>query len=71
MTRNQALTKARANYRAHNAAVIAHLFRGAPRPADWAYGHRNGWFTVAGFNFSTDEIVGVAYDHTQGGWAYL
>lgn len=71
MNREQALIQARSNYRAYNAAVIENLFRGAAKPVEATYGHRNGWFLVEGFNFSTDEVSGAAYDHNQSGWAYL
>jgi len=71
MTRTQALEIARANHRAHAAADIANLFRGAAKPNDADFGHRNGWYLVGAFNFSTDEITGVQYDFTQAGFAYL
>lgn len=75
MTRTEALEVARTNYKAHRAAVIAHMFGRTPgsieSEIDERHGYRHGWYTVGEFCFITDEITGVPYDHTQGGWAYL
>lgn len=35
------------------------------------YGYKHGWYTIGDYNFNDDEITGIPYDHTQGGWAYL
>lgn len=72
MTRTEALEIARRNHAANTKERIEVLFRGAPEYDEHAkYGYRHGWYTVGEFCFSTDEITGVPYDHTQGGWAFL
>ena len=72
MTRTEALEIARANYAANTKANIDFTFGRAPAYDAFAlYGYRHGWYYAGGFCFSTDEITGVPYDHTQGGWAYL
>lgn len=72
MNRNQALEIARSNYEAHTTARINHLFKRGPAFDEQAdFGYRHGWYSVGDFCFNTDEITGIPYDHTQGGWAYL
>ena len=72
MERNDALSLAKVNYAAHRKAIIENLFRGADLPDELlAYGYRHGWYTVGEYCFSQEDITGEAYDHDQGGWAYL
>lgn len=72
MTRNEAFEQATRNHVAHRKYVIDNLFGRTPAINEFdAFGYRHGWYFVAGFNFSQDEITGEQYDHAQGGWAYL
>lgn len=71
MTRDDALATARKNYTARMAAMIEADFRNGPALVDADFGFRHGWYAVGGFNFNEDEVTGVPYDITQGGWAYL
>ena len=76
MTRAQALAIASKNHRDHKAAEIANFFAGRCGDADYEandarYGYRHGWYIVAGFSFSAEEVTGSAYDMHQGGWAYV
>ncbi len=71
MTRNEALKIARANHKAYRHAIIENLFRKGPTVEDTAYGYHHGWFSVGTFCFCDEEITGIAYDHTQGGWSHL
>lgn len=72
MTRNEALEIAKANHAAHIKANIEVIFGRAPAYDELAtYGYMHGWYRVGEFSFCQDEITGVPYDHTQGGWAYL
>jgi hypothetical protein len=79
MTRTNALEKAKTNHTARSAEYIRELFRD-PSNANLdafdlicveKYGYRHGWYLVDGFSFSEDEVTGTAYDHHQGGWAYV
>lgn len=72
MNREQALEVVKANHAAHGTADIANLFKGGPSfNAQEAFGYRHGWYTVEGYSFREDEVSGIAYDITQGGWAFL
>jgi hypothetical protein len=75
MTRNEALEIAKANHKSHHKAIVDLMFGRTPGAVeaeiDQTHGYRHGWYRVAEFSFDTDEITGVPYDHTQGGWAYL
>lgn len=72
MTRNEALEIAKTNHAAHIKANIAFMFKRGPAVDEKKdFGYRHGWYKVGEFSFCQDEITGVAYDHTQGGWAYL
>jgi hypothetical protein len=71
MTRIEALEIAKARRELRQSAVIENLFRKGPAVNDAEFGYRHGWYSVAGFSFNDDEITGQAYDHTQGGWAFL
>jgi len=72
MTREQALKVAKANHASHRTADIANLFKGGPAfDAQAAYGYRHGWYKVEGYSFCDEDITGVPYDITQGGWAFI
>lgn len=75
MTRNEALAIAKVSYEAHRKAIIDHTFGRTPgsieADIDQAHGYRHGWYSVGEFSFCPEQITGVPYDHTQGGWAYL
>lgn len=71
MNRNEALEIARQNHAAYRKATIENLFRNGPKVDNAAYGYHHGWFTVGEFCFCDEEITGIAYDHTQGGWAFV
>jgi len=72
MTRTEALEIARETYKAHRAYCIANLFGRTPSVDELeTFGYRHGWYRVGEFCFSQETITGQAYDHTQGGWAYL
>jgi hypothetical protein len=72
MTRIEALQVAKANHAAHTLANIAFCFKRGPAFDELAdFGYRHGWYYVGDYCFSHDEITGEAYDHTQGGWAFL
>jgi len=72
MTRNEALVIAKQNYAAHSKADIEHLFKGGPAFDALAdYGYRHGWYRVEEHSFCNDELSGVPYDITQGGWAFI
>lgn len=36
-----------------------------------AYGYRHGWYTIEGHSFNNEDVTGIPYDSTQGGWAWL
>ncbi len=73
MTRAEALEVAKVNRAAHLKADIDHMFGRGPAIKNELeeYGYRHGWYRVGEFSFSSDEITGVPYDYTQGGWAFL
>lgn len=72
MTRNEALEIAKANYAANTKERIDHMFGRAPAYDETTkYGYLHGWYQVEDFCFNTDEITGQAYDHSQGGWAFI
>lgn len=72
MTRNEALKIAKVNHEAHLKATIDHAFGRGPKVNELeTFGYRHGWYAVGDYSFCQDEITGVPYDHTQGGWAYL
>ena len=72
MTREQALQTAKATHKAYRKALLENLMGRAPHFDALAdYGFRHGWYTVGEFSFSEEEVSGVPYDITQGGWAYL
>jgi hypothetical protein len=75
MTRNEALQIAKQTREVHMKAHIDGLFgRGPALSADDElnqYGYRHGWYRVGEFSLSEDEVTGVPYDYTQGGWAYI
>lgn len=72
MTRNEAITIAAANRKAHKAEDLENMMGRAPDfDAFEKYGHRHGWYHVGEFSFSDEQITGVPYDIAQGGWAYL
>lgn len=71
MTRNEALQIARSNYAANTKARIDFTFGRSSSYDEAAFGYNHGWYKVGEFNFSTDEITGEPYDHTQGGWAFI
>ena len=71
MTKEEALTQAKANYETHHAWMRASGFR-----VDYDYelntfGFRHGWYRVGEFNFSDTQVTGVPYDSNQGGWAWV
>lgn len=82
-SRTEALEIARKNLAAHSAERLHFTFKvwavmtdiierdRLDREIDAKHGYRHGWFKVGEFNFSREEITGEAYDHTQGGWAWL
>lgn len=71
MTKEQALTIAKRNHQAHQAADIENLFRGGRSfDAQAEFGYRHGWYHVDGHSFCLRDITGAAYDNTQGGWAF-
>lgn len=41
------------------------------RDLDKSYGYKHGWYSVGEFCFGEDELSGVPYDATQGGWAFI
>ena len=72
MMRCEALEIAKENYKKHTAADIAHMFHDGPEfDALAEFGYHHGWYRVGEYNFSVDDITGIPYDITQGGWAYL
>jgi hypothetical protein len=71
MNRAEALEVAKINHAAHRKADIDHMFGRGPAFDAAEYGYLHGWYMVGDFSFCQDEITGRAYDHTQGGWAYL
>jgi hypothetical protein len=68
MTKQQ---RAANQFKAYDAATIEHLFRGAAAPKDEDFGYHHGWIMIDGENFNREMATGVAYDHTQGGWAFV
>jgi hypothetical protein len=71
MTRNEALEIARTNFKANTIARIDFTFGRTANYDEAAYGYRHGWYAVGDFSFDVDEITGIPYDHTQGGWAFI
>lgn len=72
MTREQAFEIAKRNYVNYQKADIENLFkRGPDFDAKADYGFSNGWFSVGEYSFSHDEVSGIPYDVTQGGWAFI
>jgi hypothetical protein len=72
MTRNEALEIAKANHKAHVAADIAEMFHNGPEfNAETQFGYRHGWYMVGDFSFNGEDVTGIPYDITQGGWAHL
>lgn len=73
MTRNEALEIAKVKYAAYRAADHAHMFNRGPAIGDAfaEYGYRHGWIITGGHSFNDEDLTGVPYDSTQGGWAYL
>lgn len=65
------LETARKMFKAYDAATIEHLFRNAPAVDDADFGYRHGWIVVNGQSFNREMVIGVPYDITQGGWAWL
>lgn len=75
MTRNEALEIAKTTYAAHRKAIIDLMFGRTTGTTeaeiDQRHGYRHGWYSVGEFSFCSEQITGIPYDHTQGGWAYL
>ena len=71
MTRDQALATARTNHAARMALPLAEGAWMAPEEDERRFNYRHGWYIIAGFSFSTEEVTGIPYDTHQGGWAWL
>lgn len=71
MNRTEALKIAAANLKANDKARIDFTFGRTQSYNEKDYGYLHGWFKVGEFCFSREEITGQAYDHNQGGWAFI
>lgn len=71
ISRTTVLQIAKRLYAQYQAASIEHLFRGAPAPVEADYCYRHGWIILCGLSFNNEDLTGIPYDATQGGWAHL
>lgn len=72
MTRIEALEIAKQKYAAYQKADIEEMFgRGPAFDGFKEYGYRHGWIIVEEYSFNNEDLTGIPYDATQGGFAYL
>lgn len=69
--RTQALETAKTNHAARMGLPLAEYAFMETAEEKSRFGYHHGWYLVAGFSFSTEEVTGQAYDMNQGGWAWV
>ena len=71
LTRQEAFETAKANHKARMSLPLAEGAFMASEEEERRFGFRHGWYLIAGFSFSTEEVTGQPYDMHQGGWAWV